>query len=310
VKRVLVERSRVAGVELADGTQFKAPLVLSNATPKVTFFDLVAPVRSGRSSMRAHERVPHWCGLQRYSTRVGTPPQEHLPPSFLRSVQAIDYESGTFKINGSPRCLNSRGDRPAYGSAGRCRLFGCDGRFAVALRELPNFVAAPTPPGATAPQAHHQGTIHFEEHPQELHQGAVAPFPQESAQLGPAVLPARDAAVSVPATAYLDAKQGRLSERCAAPIRLACHPPLNTQLTRFIRSPLRSSGRPIIEMCIPSVLDPTLAPPGQHVVTLFVQYAPYNLASGSWKDGTLKEKFADHGTRRVGQARARRGRQS
>jgi len=54
-------------------------------------------------------------------------------------------------------------------------------------------------------------------------------------------------------------------------------------------------------MCIPSVLDPTLAPPGQHVVTLFVQYAPYNLASGSWKDGTLKEKFADHGTRRVGQ---------
>ena len=50
--------------------------------------------------------------------------------------------------------------------------------------------------------------------------------------------------------------------------------------------------RPIIEMCIPSALDPTLAPPGKHVVTLFVQYAPYSLP---WADGTLKQTFADHG---------------
>ena len=51
MKRVLVERDRVTGVELTDGTQFKAPVVLSNATPKVTFLDLVSPVRSGLSSL-------------------------------------------------------------------------------------------------------------------------------------------------------------------------------------------------------------------------------------------------------------------
>ena len=55
--------------------------------------------------------------------------------------------------------------------------------------------------------------------------------------------------------------------------------------------------RPIIELCVPSALDPTLAPPGQHVVSLFVQYAPYKLASGTWTDGVLKNEFADHGAR-------------
>ncbi|XP_051778905.1 pyridine nucleotide-disulfide oxidoreductase domain-containing protein 2 isoform X2 [Erpetoichthys calabaricus] len=35
------------------------------------------------------------------------------------------------------------------------------------------------------------------------------------------------------------------------------------------------SGSPVIEMCIPSSLDPTLAPPGCHVISLFTQYTPY-----------------------------------
>lgn len=35
---------RVTGVVLKDGSEVKAPLVLSNATPKVTFLDLVAKV--------------------------------------------------------------------------------------------------------------------------------------------------------------------------------------------------------------------------------------------------------------------------
>ena len=50
MKQVLVDTARkaVKGVELADGTQISAPLVLSNATPKVTFLDLVAPVRQQR----------------------------------------------------------------------------------------------------------------------------------------------------------------------------------------------------------------------------------------------------------------------
>ena len=52
------------------------------------------------------------------------------------------------------------------------------------------------------------------------------------------------------------------------------------------------STEPILEITIPSVVDPTLAPPGQHVMNIFVQYAPYKLAGGkSWDD--IKEDFAD-----------------
>ena len=35
--------------------------------------------------------------------------------------------------------------------------------------------------------------------------------------------------------------------------------------------------RPVIEMTIPSAVDSSLAPPGQHVAQLFIQYAPYTL---------------------------------
>lgn len=52
------------------------------------------------------------------------------------------------------------------------------------------------------------------------------------------------------------------------------------------------SKEPILEITIPSVVDSTLAPPGQHVMNIFVQYAPYKLADGkNWDD--IKEGFAD-----------------
>lgn len=53
----------------------------------------------------------------------------------------------------------------------------------------------------------------------------------------------------------------------------------------------RPSDRPVIEATIPSVIDDTLAPEGQHVMHLFVQYAPYDLAEGTWDD--RKDLFAD-----------------
>lgn len=53
----------------------------------------------------------------------------------------------------------------------------------------------------------------------------------------------------------------------------------------------RSSARPHVECTIPTVLDDTLAPPGKHVMSMYVQYAPYTLAEGSWDDH--KEEFAD-----------------
>lgn len=51
------------------------------------------------------------------------------------------------------------------------------------------------------------------------------------------------------------------------------------------------STRPIVEMTIPSAVDPTIAPTGCHVASLFVQYAPYELAEGTWDDH--REAFAD-----------------
>lgn len=55
----------------------------------------------------------------------------------------------------------------------------------------------------------------------------------------------------------------------------------------------RPSSRPMIEMTIPSVLDPTLAPPGSHVVLLFTQFTPYSLVGGrAWTDQD-REAFAD-----------------
>jgi phytoene dehydrogenase-like protein len=53
----------------------------------------------------------------------------------------------------------------------------------------------------------------------------------------------------------------------------------------------RPSAEPVLECTIPSVVDPTVAPPGRHLMSIFVQYAPYDLRDGSWDD--RREAFAD-----------------
>ena len=53
----------------------------------------------------------------------------------------------------------------------------------------------------------------------------------------------------------------------------------------------RYSRRPYIDVVIPSLTDPSVAPPGKHVMSCFVQYAPYHLKEGSWDDH--KEAFGD-----------------
>ena len=54
------------------------------------------------------------------------------------------------------------------------------------------------------------------------------------------------------------------------------------------------SAEPIVEMLIPSTLDDTLAPAGQHVASLFVQHVSPKLpGERSWSDPSEKEKFAD-----------------
>ena len=53
----------------------------------------------------------------------------------------------------------------------------------------------------------------------------------------------------------------------------------------------RPSTRPVLECTIPSVVDPTVAPPGRHLMSMFVQYAPYTLREGSWDE--RRDAFAD-----------------
>jgi phytoene dehydrogenase-like protein len=53
----------------------------------------------------------------------------------------------------------------------------------------------------------------------------------------------------------------------------------------------RFSRRPYIDVVIPTLVDPALAPPGKHVMSCFVQYAPYELADGSWDE--QREGFGD-----------------
>jgi phytoene dehydrogenase-like protein len=166
VARILTRRGRVEGVVLADGTEFRASRVASNADAHVTFLELVD--------------------------------ERDLPADFVGAVRAIDYASASFKIN-------------------------------VALAELPEFSAVRG--SGLAPHAHLRGTIH------------IAPTLDYMEQ------------------AYDDAKYGR------------------------------PSAHPILECTIPSVVDPTVAPAGKHLMSFFVQYAPYQLRTGGWDQ--VKDQFAD-----------------
>ncbi len=51
------------------------------------------------------------------------------------------------------------------------------------------------------------------------------------------------------------------------------------------------SRRPYLDILIPSLLDPAMAPPGRHVMSIFVQYAPYHL-NGGWTEAR-REAFGD-----------------
>jgi len=51
------------------------------------------------------------------------------------------------------------------------------------------------------------------------------------------------------------------------------------------------SRHPYMDIVIPSMIDPGMAPPGKHVMSIFVQYAPYHL-NGGWTDAK-REAFGD-----------------
>ena len=155
VGRILVRDGRAYGVALADGTEFHAKRIASNADANVTFLKLTDP--------------------------------KDLPADFIAAVKRIDYASATVKIN-------------------------------VALSEPPNFTALPG--SGVGPQ--HHGTMH--------------------------VCPDMDYIER----AYDDAKYGK------------------------------PAANPMLECTMATALDNTLAPPGKHILSMFVQYAPYHLKGTTW----------------------------
>jgi phytoene dehydrogenase-like protein len=44
----------------------------------------------------------------------------------------------------------------------------------------------------------------------------------------------------------------------------------------------RFSRRPFLDCCVQSTLDPDMTPPGKHIMSCFVMYAPYHLAESDW----------------------------
>ena len=164
VARVDVQNGRAVGVTLTDGTEFKAKVVASNATPAITFLKLVN--------------------------------RADLPSEFLENVERISYDSAVVKVN-------------------------------LALDGLPNFTAYP----GTEPGPQHRGTIHISPSRDYIEEAF------------------RDAALGIP------------------------------------------SRKPMLECTIPSVVDPTVAPEGKHLMNIFVQYGPYNLKEGTWDE--IKETFLE-----------------
>jgi phytoene dehydrogenase-like protein len=53
------------------------------------------------------------------------------------------------------------------------------------------------------------------------------------------------------------------------------------------------SERPYLNVVIPSITDPSVAPPGKHVMSIFVQYAPYNIKEGPECWPEKREAFGD-----------------
>jgi phytoene dehydrogenase-like protein len=55
----------------------------------------------------------------------------------------------------------------------------------------------------------------------------------------------------------------------------------------------RYSEHPYIDCIIPTLVDPSMAPPGKHVMSCFVQYAPYHLSDGRTWTAAERDAFGE-----------------
>ncbi|MCW8871343.1 MAG: NAD(P)/FAD-dependent oxidoreductase, partial [Xanthomonadales bacterium] len=55
----------------------------------------------------------------------------------------------------------------------------------------------------------------------------------------------------------------------------------------------RWSDKPYLDMLLPSLIDPTMAPTGKHWMSVFIQYCPYKLADGEWTE-ERRQAYGQH----------------
>jgi phytoene dehydrogenase-like protein len=53
------------------------------------------------------------------------------------------------------------------------------------------------------------------------------------------------------------------------------------------------SRRPFLDVMIPTLVDPSMAPKGKHIMSCFVQWAPYHLADGEVWDDAMRDAFGE-----------------
>jgi phytoene dehydrogenase-like protein len=61
----------------------------------------------------------------------------------------------------------------------------------------------------------------------------------------------------------------------------------------------RPAAHPFMNIHMQSAVDPTVAPPGMHTISIFTQYFPYTLAEGTWDE--RREEIANHVIREFGE---------
>jgi phytoene dehydrogenase-like protein len=58
---------------------------------------------------------------------------------------------------------------------------------------------------------------------------------------------------------------------------------------------------PFLEVTIPSLSDPSLAPEGKHVMSIYMQYAPYKLKNANWQEEAQRVALGDAVVRTLSQ---------
>jgi phytoene dehydrogenase-like protein len=164
VARVVIESSAARGVELKDGEQIEAKVVIANANAQTTFLRLID--------------------------------KSHLPETFVQAVKRIRTDSSCFKIN-------------------------------LATDQLPRWSAYE----ARGLDATNPGSITIAENLEELEE------------------------------AFESARHGRIAPR------------------------------PYLWILTPSAFDPTVAPAGKHVISVFGGHVPYKLRDRDWDDAAKGDLY-------------------